>query len=74
MQYIPLVDVDRSVLRKTDTTSHCPYKGEAGYYTIALPEGDLVDAVWTYEQPSPAVKEIAGHVAFYANRVDVSVG
>lgn len=74
VQYIPLEDVDETVLRKTETTSHCPYKGEASYYTIALEDHDLVDAVWTYEHASPAVAEIRGHVAFYTDRVDVAVG
>jgi len=74
VQYIPLEDVDQALLRKTESTTHCPYKGDASYYTITLKDGDLVDAVWTYEQASPAVKEIRDHVAFYTDRVDVEVG
>ena len=74
VQYIPLKDVDQALLRKTESTTHCPYKGDASYYTITLRDGDLVDAVWTYEQASPAVKEIRDHVAFYTDRVDVEFG
>ncbi len=74
VQYLPLADVDPAVLRETDTTTYCPYKGEAGYYTLAPGDGaELVDAVWTYRTPYEAVAEIAGHVAFYPDKVDVTV-
>jgi uncharacterized protein (DUF427 family) len=71
--YIPLADVRFEVLRPSDHTTYCPYKGEATYYSIVTPQGELADAVWTYVTPYPAVAPIAGHVAFYANRVDVAV-
>jgi len=74
VQYVPLADVDPAVLRRTPTQTYCPYKGDASYYSIALPDGDLVDAIWTYEQPYPSVSEIADRVAFYPDRVDVSIG
>ncbi len=71
--YVPLADVRPEVLRPSDTTTYCPYKGDASYYSIVTPEGELADAVWTYVEPYDAVAPIAGHVAFYANRVDVTV-
>jgi len=70
--YIPLADVDRSLLRPTETSTYCPYKGDASYYTVALPDGELTDAVWTYPEPYAAVAEIAGHVAFYADKVEIT--
>lgn len=73
VQYVPLADVDPAVLRPTDTQTYCPYKGDASYYTVSTPAGDVQDAIWTYETPYPAVGEIAGHVAFYANRVQITV-
>ena len=74
VQYIPLADVDQSLLRRTDTTSYCPFKGDASYYSVQTPDGSTVaDAIWTYEQPYPAVAEIAGHVAFYPDKAEVSV-
>ena len=74
VQYVPLADVDREMLRDSATTTYCPYKGEAGYYTLVPTEGtELVDAVWTYRTPYDAVAEIAGHVAFYPDKVEVSV-
>ena len=71
--YVPLADVRPEVLRLTDTTTYCPYKGDATYYSIVTPEGEVTDAVWTYITPYAAVSPIAGHVAFYANKVDIAV-
>lgn len=69
VQYVPLADVDRAVLTRSATTSYCPYKGDAGYYHV----GDVEDVIWTYEQPYPAVAEIAGRVAFYPDKADIVV-
>ncbi|HEY7007526.1 MAG TPA: DUF427 domain-containing protein [Jatrophihabitantaceae bacterium] len=74
VQYIPLSDVNPEVIRRTDSHTYCPYKGEASYYSIVADGGEIADAIWTYEQPYPAVAEIAGHVAFYPNRVEIAVG
>jgi uncharacterized protein (DUF427 family) len=74
VQYVPLADVVDSVLRRSDNTTYCPYKGEANYYHVATGGSTVDDAIWTYEQPYPAVGEIVGHVAFYANKADVTVG
>ncbi|MBT2225821.1 DUF427 domain-containing protein [Nonomuraea sp. NEAU-A123] len=74
VQYIPLGDVDQTLLAATDTRTYCPYKGDASYYSIALAEGGLADAVWSYREPYDAVVDIADHVAFYTDRVEVVVG
>ena len=75
VQYIPIADVDQSLLVRTDSQTYCPYKGDASYYSVQTPDGRTEgDLIWTYEQPYDAVAEIAGHVAFYANRADVSIG
>jgi uncharacterized protein (DUF427 family) len=74
VQYIPFADVTQALLTRTDTSTYCPYKGEAGYYSVTTSAGDTVDdAIWTYEHPYPAVAAIAGHVAFYPDKADVSV-
>ena len=70
VQYIPLADVNLSLLERTAHDSYCPYKGDAGYYSIPLGGDVSVNAVWTYENPFPPVAEIKDHVAFYAERVD----
>jgi uncharacterized protein (DUF427 family) len=75
VQYIPLTDVDQNLLSRTASHTYCPYKGEASYYTLQTPDGQTeTDLIWTYEQPYDAVSEIAGHVAFYGNRAEVTVG
>lgn len=74
VQYIPIADVDASVLRRTHSQTYCPYKGEASYYSVELPDGrSETDLIWTYEHPYDAVAEIAGHVAFYSNRAEITV-
>jgi uncharacterized protein (DUF427 family) len=70
VQYVPLADVDVSLLERTGTASYCPFKGDAGYYSIPVGGTRSVDAVWVYEEPYPAVAEIKDHVAFYPDRVD----
>jgi uncharacterized protein (DUF427 family) len=69
--YVPLADVRSEVLKPSDHTTYCPYKGDASYYSLATPNGEVADAVWYYAEPYSAVAEIAGHVAFYANKVDI---
>ncbi|HEY2193124.1 MAG TPA: DUF427 domain-containing protein [Actinomycetospora sp.] len=72
--YVPLAEVDPDVLRPSDHETYCPFKGEASYYSVATDDGELADVVWTYRKPYDAVAQIKDHVAFYANRVDISVG
>ncbi len=75
VQYIPIDDVLQTALTSSDTTTYCPYKGDASYYHVTTAAGDTVeDAIWTYQQPYPAVADIAGHVAFYPTKADISVG
>jgi uncharacterized protein (DUF427 family) len=75
VQYIPIGDVDQSLLVRTDSQTYCPYKGDASYYSVRTPDGRTEsDLIWTYEQPYDAVAEIAGYVAFYANRAEISIG
>ncbi len=70
VQYIPREDVDLSQLKRTDHTTYCPYKGDCNYYSVPAGGKKSVNAVWTYENPYPAVAQIKGHVAFYPDRVD----
>ncbi|MCW2688601.1 MAG: hypothetical protein JWR37_3491 [Mycobacterium sp.] len=73
VQYIPLRDVVQTVLQPSDTTTYCPFKGDASYYSVTTAGATVDDAIWTYEQPYEAVAGIAGHVAFYPNKADVAV-
>jgi uncharacterized protein (DUF427 family) len=70
VQYIPRKDVDMNLLQRTDQLTYCPYKGDASYYSIPSGGTKSVNAVWTYENPYPAVEQIKDYVAFYPTRVD----
>ncbi|MES1152393.1 MAG: DUF427 domain-containing protein [Dongia sp.] len=70
VQYIPRADVKMDLLAKTAHHTHCPYKGEASYFSIKAGGKNAENAVWSYEQPFDAVGEIVEHVAFYPDRVD----
>ena len=70
VQYIPRSDVNMSLLKPTAHASHCPYKGDANYFSIEAAGRNSENAVWSYEQPFPAMAEIAGYLAFYPHRVD----
>lgn len=69
--YFPRADVSMDFFSRTDRTTHCPYKGDAAYYTILM-DGRFADnAVWTYEEPYLAMEQIRGRLAFYPDKVEV---
>jgi uncharacterized protein (DUF427 family) len=71
--YLPLEDVRDGVLEPSEKTTHCPFKGDASYFSVRA-GGELHrDLVWTYRDPLPAVREIAGRVCFYDEKVDFTV-
>jgi len=70
VKYIPREDVDFAQLERTDHVTYCPYKGDCTYYSVPGGGKKSVNAVWTYEDPYPAVAQIRDHVAFYPDRVD----
>ena len=69
--YFPRDDIGMAFLEKSDSSTKCPFKGAASYFTVCLPAGDMPDAAWSYETPIPAAAAIAGHIAFYTDRVTV---
>lgn len=72
VQYIPRADVDMSLLARTDHVTYCPYKGDCSYFSVPSGGPRLANAVWTYEAPYDAVSAIKDHLAFYADRVEIS--
>ena len=68
--YIPRADTDMRLLASTDHHTHCPYKGDASYFSIMVDGHSADNAVWSYEQPYPAMAEIKDYLAFYPDRVD----
>ncbi|RYF92514.1 MAG: DUF427 domain-containing protein [Caulobacteraceae bacterium] len=71
--YFPREDVEMLVLRKTDHASHCPFKGDASYFTIYR-DGNVIDnAAWSYEDPIEGADVIRGHIAFYPQHVEIEM-
>ena len=71
VQYLPREDSNMALLERTDRTTHCPYKGDASYYSVKSDGKTLDNAIWTYEMPFPAMAEISGHLAFYPDKVKI---
>ena len=69
--YIPRGDVDMAHFARSEKSTYCPYKGDASYFSLVGVDARDDDAVWTYEQPFPAVANIKDHVAFYPDRVQI---
>lgn len=69
--YIPFEDIDFDQLGKSERSTHCPYKGDASYWSV-LPAGETgKDAMWAYERPFDEMTEIRNHGAFYASKVTI---
>jgi len=71
VQYVPRADANMALLVRTERVTHCPYKGDANYFTIKAGDATLENSIWTYEEPFPAMAEIAGHLAFYPDKVKI---
>ena len=68
--YVPSDDVRRDKLRRAEHSTHCPFKGDASYWSIEVGGIKAENAVWSYETPFDEVAEIAGAMAFYSDKVD----
>jgi uncharacterized protein (DUF427 family) len=71
VQYIPRADARMELLSRTERTTHCPYKGDASYFSVTANGKALENAVWSYETPFPAMAEIIGYLAFYPDKVTI---
>jgi uncharacterized protein (DUF427 family) len=71
--YLPIPDLRMPLLRPSDTTSHCPYKGTAGYWSVEVGGKVYEDLVWIYRTPLPESQKIAGLACFYNEKVDLFV-
>lgn len=63
--YFPPQSLKREYFRHSDTTSACPWKGTAHYYTVVVDGSENPDAAWFYPEPKPAAQNIKGFVAFW---------
>ena len=71
--YLPAADVQMDLLRSSTTTSHCPFKGDAVYWSVETDDGVAEDAVWSYPEPFPRVEQVAGRLAFWAEKPGVTL-
>jgi len=71
--YLPRTDVHFQYLTATDTSTGCPYKGTARYWSIDVGEGTHADVVWGYDAPLKESQDVAGLVAFYNEKLDIYV-
>jgi uncharacterized protein (DUF427 family) len=70
VQYIPRTDIDMALFQRTAHATHCPYKGDASYFTLAVDGRVSENAAWSYEAPYPVMAEIRECLAFYPSRVE----
>jgi uncharacterized protein (DUF427 family) len=71
--YLPKTHVRLDLLTHTDSESHCPYKGQAEYWSVRTGDALHEDVAWSYPTPLPESLGVAGHIAFYDEKVDVFV-
>jgi uncharacterized protein (DUF427 family) len=70
--YVPREDADMRLLAASSHHTTCPHKGLANYFHLRDEETSLDDGVWSYETPKAEVAAIAGHLAFYPNKVEIA--
>jgi uncharacterized protein (DUF427 family)/class 3 adenylate cyclase len=68
--YLPKADVRMDLMEPTSYRTHCPFKGDASYWTLRVGDEVAENALWAYEDPLPEAEGIRGYVAFYRNRMD----
>ncbi len=68
--YIPQEDIQMAYLQPISGTTYCEWKGQAHYFNVIVGEKKADKAAWYYPNPMTAFKDIAGHVAFYAHKMD----
>ena len=68
--YFPRADVRMDLLRPTDLRTHCPFKGDANYWTIEVEGRSAPNAAWSYEDPYQEAAIVKDHIAFYWDRID----
>jgi len=71
--YLPPTDVRMDLLQPSATVSHCPYKGQAAYWSVVAGGDVREDAAWSYPTPLPESEGVAGLLSFYPAKVDVIV-
>ena len=72
--YVAREDADLSGYVATARSAHCPFKGDASYFTLKVDGREAQNVVWSYEHPLPGAAPIADHLAFYPDQVEIERG
>ena len=68
--YFPREDVRMDTLTRSDTHTHCAFKGDASYFSLTFGDGKVIDAAWTYETPYDEHRALAGRIAFWSEKFE----
>ena len=69
--YFPAEDVRMDLLARTEHTTHCPFKGNASYWSVKVGDKVAENAVWAYEEPYREAEPIRGYLSFYRDKVSL---
>lgn len=72
--YFPRADARMDLMQRTAHKTHCPFKGDANYFSLVAGDNRAENAVWTYESPIPDVATIKDHLAFYTKEMGADFG
>ena len=71
--YMPLEDIHTQMITPTQTSTYCPFKGHASYWSVNVDNQTIEDAIWAYMAPYDECLDVAGYASFYTNKVDLYV-
>ena len=71
--YLPADDVRMELLEPTDSRTHCPFKGDATYWSARIGDEVVGDIAWTYREPIEGAEKIRGLICFFNEKVDITV-
>jgi uncharacterized protein (DUF427 family) len=71
--YLPKTSLNFELIEPSNTVTHCPYKGDANYYSVVIDGKEYKDYIWWYKYPAPESTAIAGRVSFYNEKVDTYI-
>jgi uncharacterized protein (DUF427 family) len=68
--YAPIADFDAEALARTDHSTHCPFKGDASYWSLDVNGSSRENAVWAYESPLEQAAWLEGYASLYHEQAD----
>ena len=71
--YLPMSDLDTSLIEPTDHETYCPFKGRASYWSVTGADTRLENSIWGYRTPYEECEPLEGHVGFYTDRLTMEV-